>query len=75
MAEHGSVPAYAVATAGAPVDVAPSQRRRAAVTADPSEGVGKEEFDDLVANLGIESKPAVAPGRPAGGRRRARPVR
>jgi SecD/SecF fusion protein len=70
VAEHGAVPAYAVASAGAPVDVAPKQRkgRRAA---DPSEGVSREEFDDMVANLGVERAPVVAPPRqrPAGGRR------
>jgi len=76
----GTVPAYAVATAGAPVDIEPDQRRRAAapVTApqDPTQ-VSREEFDDLVRNLGIEEEPsdtrdrpaAAAAGRPAGGRR------
>jgi len=76
----GYVPAYAVATAGAPVDVEPAQRRRGApsVTApqDPTQ-VSREEFDDMVRNLGIEEataaaarKPAAAAaGRPAGGRR------
>ncbi len=73
IAEHGRVPAYAVVTAGQPVDVVPSKRRRAPATADPGQGVSREEFDDMVANLGVESKPAVAPARttsrPAGGRR------
>ena len=77
----GHVPAYAVATAGAPVDVEPGQARRgsASVTApqDPTQ-VSREEFDDLVRNLGIEGAPgpeesrkpaATAAGRPAGGRR------
>ena len=80
----GHVPAYAVATAGAPVDVEPGDRRRAAasITApqDPSQ-VSREEFDELVRNLGVEEaeaerdrererKPAAAAaGRPAGGRR------
>ena len=75
----GYVPAYAVATAGAPVDVEPGQPRRgrASVTApqDPTQ-VSRDEFEDLVANLGIEEeatatrKPAAtAAGRPAGGRR------
>jgi hypothetical protein len=70
-----------VATAGAPVDVEPAQRRRGAgsITApqDPTQ-VSREEFDDMVRNLGIEeatarrsqSQPAAAAaGRPAGGRR------
>jgi len=77
----GHVPAYAVATAGAPVDVEPGQARRgsASVTApqDPTQ-VSRDEFDDLVRNLGIEEAPgpaesrkpaATAAGRPAGGRR------
>jgi SecD/SecF fusion protein len=74
----GHVPAYAVATAGAPVDVEPSERRRGApsITApqDPTQ-VSRDEFDDMVRNLGIEEatarKPAAAAaaGRPAGGRR------
>ncbi|MEA2295591.1 MAG: SecD/SecF fusion protein, partial [Solirubrobacteraceae bacterium] len=71
LGEQGSVPAYAVAAAGAPVDVAPKSRRTARRTADPAEGVSQEEFDDLVANLGVERAPVVAPPRqrPAGGRR------
>jgi SecD/SecF fusion protein len=74
----GHVPAYAVATAGAPVDVEPGQRRRgtASITApqDPTQ-VSREEFDELVRNLGVEEaeerrKPAAAAaGRPVGGRR------
>jgi SecD/SecF fusion protein len=78
----GYVPPYAVATAGAPVDVDPTERRRAAasVTApqDPTQ-VSREEFDEMVRDLGIEEeepapqrtkKPAAAAaGRPAGGRR------
>ena len=74
----GEVPAYAVATAGAPVDVAPKDRkhRRDRVTQpdDPSRGVSREEFDDMVRDLGIEEEPQPAatpsgPARPTGGRR------
>ena len=74
----GYVPAYAVATAGAPVDVEPGKRRRgtASITApqDPTQ-VSRDEFDEMVRNLGVEEaerrKPAAAAaaGRPAGGRR------
>jgi SecD/SecF fusion protein len=75
----GYVPAYAVATAGAPVDVEPSQKRRGApsITApqDPTQ-VSRDEFDDMVRNLGVDSEPeparkpaAAAAGRPTGGRR------
>jgi SecD/SecF fusion protein len=73
----GSVPAYAVALAGQPVEVAPSPRRARSgrggtVTAsrDPRE-VSSEEFDDMVANLGLEEQRAAPSpaARPAGGRR------
>jgi SecD/SecF fusion protein len=75
----GTVPAYAVATAGAPVDIEPGARRRPARTGplsqDPTQGVSREEFDDMVRNLGVEgeraagSAPDAGPARPAGGRR------
>jgi len=72
----GYVPAYAVATAGTLVDVEPAERRApvsVAAAQDPTK-VSREEFDDMVRNLGIEDtgapKPAAAAaGRPAGGRR------
>jgi SecD/SecF fusion protein len=76
----GEVPAYAVATAGGPVDVDPARRSRRTtpVSHDPAQGVSRQEFDDMVANLGLESESQDAPrqaaaagaaGRPAGGRR------
>ena len=77
----GYVPAYATAEQGGPVDVAPAEPRggrRGGVTTpqDPSQGVSRAEFDDMVANLGIEEagrrEPAAAAARtnrPAGGRR------
>ncbi len=75
LAEHGAIPAYAVASAGGPVDVAPSTRRRR-TTADPAEGVSQEEFEEMVSQLGVETRPVVAPPRSAGqrppGGRRAR---
>jgi SecD/SecF fusion protein len=77
----GAIPAYATATAGAPVDVEPGARRTPArsVTApqDPTQ-VSREEFDEMVRNLGLEQaeaktggkRPAATgAGRPAGGRR------
>ena len=75
----GTVPAYATAGQGGPIDVEPAQRRRGggSITApqDPT-NVSREEFDDMVRNLGIEeatsrARPAAATtgGRPAGGRR------
>ena len=73
----GVVPAYAVATAGAPIDVAPKEGKRRGLTtpADPSRGVSNQEFEEMVRDLGIEEaeqrQPAAAraSGRPAGGRR------
>ena len=75
----GEVPAYAVAVAGAPVDVAPRDRKhrrdRLTQPVDPAQGVSREEFDEMVRDLGIEEEqperqPAAArSGRPAGGRR------
>jgi SecD/SecF fusion protein len=77
--ELGEVPAYATTAQGGPVDVAPSERRRPerAATADPAQGVSQREFDDMVANLGIDDAraatsqpaPAAGPSRPVGGRR------
>ena len=68
--QFGFVPPYAVATGGQPVDVAPApeaRRRQAAATAaDPSQGVSREEFDDMVRNLGIEeAEKAATAGRRA----------
>ena len=84
----GAVPAYATTAQGGPVDVAPAEPRggrRTGVTTpqDPSQGVSREEFDDMVRNLGVEEAEsrepaaagraaagrAAAAGRPAGGRR------
>jgi len=71
----GIVPAYAVATAGAPVDVAPKERKRRGVTTppDPTRGVSNQEFEEMVRDLGVEEErqPAAAraSARPTGGRR------
>ena len=74
----GYVPAYATAAQGGPVDVAPAEprRRRTSVTApqDPSQGVSREEFDDMVANLGVDEAPPPAPEPAGAGRTTARPA-
>jgi SecD/SecF fusion protein len=66
----GLVPAYAVATAGAPTDVEPGRKRRAerSITAptDPTQ-VSRSDLDDTVRNLGIEDKPAHKPEGPPQG--------
>jgi SecD/SecF fusion protein len=73
--ELGAVPAYATTAQGGPIDVAPKEGRGArslTAPADPTQ-VSRSEFDDMVANLGIDSQerqPAAAgPARPRGGRR------
>ena len=82
----GLVPAYAVAAQGGPVDIAPAEPRggrRTGITTpqDPSQGVSRDEFEEMVRDLGIdEPKPEPKPepaaartgSRPAGGRRAAR---
>src|SRR5215213_1499119 len=65
----GFVPPYAVAAAGAPVDVEPAKRKAkaASITApqDPTQ-VSRGDFDDMVRNLGIEEQEEAATrGRPA----------
>ncbi len=75
----GVIPPYAVATAGAPVDVAPKDPRggrRVTQPADPARGVSSHEFEEMVRDLGIEEEGQPQPqpagaraGRPAGGRR------
>jgi SecD/SecF fusion protein len=74
-AQFGHVPAYATPAQGGPVDVAPETARRGGritAPADPTD-VSRQDFDDMVANLGLENdRPAAAaagPSRPAGGRR------
>src|SRR4051812_27128345 len=58
----GIVPAYAVATAGAPVDVAPSEReqRRRRITEPeaPERGVSRQEFDEMVRDLHADAPPS-----------------
>ncbi|MBA2637294.1 MAG: protein translocase subunit SecD, partial [Solirubrobacterales bacterium] len=66
--ELGSVPAYATAIAGKPVDVSPGDgedrpRRRPRASEDPaSPQVSREEFDDMVRDLDVEPAAARRPG-------------
>jgi SecD/SecF fusion protein len=53
----GYVPAYATALGDAPVDVEPTKkpkRGRASLSDEPGEQLSKEEFDELVAEIGPE---------------------
>jgi SecD/SecF fusion protein len=58
----GIVPAYAVATAGVPVDVAPrDERRRPRRITEPEapdRGVSRQEFDEMVRDLHVDAPPA-----------------
>ncbi|HEY2142580.1 MAG TPA: protein translocase subunit SecD [Solirubrobacteraceae bacterium] len=58
--ELGSVPAYATAVEGAPVDVEPTQRkrgRRGSITApeEPGAQLSRDEFQELVRDLDVET--------------------
>lgn len=74
----GTVPAYATADQGGPIDVQPKERKRRSVSAPPGQEVSASEFQEMVKDLGIEGEEAAArqpaataaaSGRPAGGRR------
>jgi SecD/SecF fusion protein len=76
-ANGGVVPAYATAAGGAATEVepeAPKQpRKRLTAPDDPNRTVGREEFDELVADLGLEPDTArsatatAEPDEPAAG--------
>jgi SecD/SecF fusion protein len=63
----GEVPAYATEVGGAPVDVAPKERRRArrGLTApeDPERSVSRDEFDEMVRDISDEIEPEERPRR------------
>jgi SecD/SecF fusion protein len=63
----GHVPAYATELGGAPVDVAPKERRRGrrSLTApdDPQQSVSREEFDEMVRDISDEIEPEERPRR------------
>ncbi|MBE2315422.1 protein translocase subunit SecD [Solirubrobacter sp. CPCC 204708] len=76
----GTVPAYAVADQGGPIDVQPKERKRRSVSAPPGQEVSATEFQEMVQDLGIQEESttrqpaataaaAAAGGRPVGGRR------
>jgi SecD/SecF fusion protein len=64
--ELGSVPAYATALGGEPVDVEPSQARkrsrRGSIIApeEPGEQISRDEFQELVRDLDIDAAPTPA---------------
>jgi SecD/SecF fusion protein len=58
----GAVPAYAVATAGTPVDVAPAETRggprRLTAPETPDRSVSQHEFDQMVRDLHVDAPPS-----------------
>jgi SecD/SecF fusion protein len=63
-ANGGVVPAYAVAAGGAPVDVPPDEEhrvpRRLTQPDDPTRGVSRAEFDDMVRDLHADAPARTA---------------
>ena len=61
LANGGVVPAYATAAGGAATEVEPEEPKRASrrLTSpdDPNMQVGREEFQELVSDLGLEDEP------------------
>lgn len=60
--ELGTVPAYATAVGGGPVDVAPTERKRPArrlTSPDDPQSVSKEEFDAMVQDLHVDAPPTA----------------
>jgi SecD/SecF fusion protein len=61
--ELGAVPAYATVAGGAPEDVEPENKqkrgRRGRLTSpeEPGQQISRDEFQELVADLDVESKP------------------
>ena len=59
----GVVPPYAVSATGALVDVAPAEKerpgRRITEPEDPSRGVSKTEFDEMVRDLHVDAPPTA----------------
>ena len=50
----GEIPAYATTAQGGPIDVAPKERKRRSVSAPPGQEVSAAEFQEMVADLGVE---------------------
>jgi SecD/SecF fusion protein len=67
MRELGAVPPYATAIGGAPVDVEPEhkkrRRSRRGLSEEPGEQISRDEFRELVQDLGVDSE--AQPGKRA----------
>ena len=76
--ELGSVPAYATALGGQPVDVEPTQarkrNRRGSITApeEPGEQISRDEFQELVRDLDVDAEPKQKQQRSRRGRAASR---
>jgi len=73
--ELGAVPAYATTAAGAPEDVEPVQKRRRTRSGglvapeEPGQQISRDEFQELVRDLGVEGEPNGAGSSGAGARK------
>ena len=78
--EVGLVPAYATTEAGAPEDVEPAPKRRRTrrgsliAPEQPGQQISRDEFQELVRDLGVEETPARGERGPAGTQVARRPV-
>jgi SecD/SecF fusion protein len=67
--DSGEVPAYATTSAGAPEDVEPSQKRRRTRSGrltspeEPGQQISRDEFKELVQDLGVDGEAKSARGR------------
>ncbi len=74
--ELGAVPAYATTAAGAPEDVEPVQKRRRTRSGSlvapegPGQQLSRDEFQELVRDLGVEGEPNGAGSSGAGARKK-----
>jgi SecD/SecF fusion protein len=74
--ELGAVPAYATTASGAPEDVEPAQKRRRTRSGglvapeEPGQQISRDEFQELVRDLGVEGEPNGAAGSGSGARKK-----
>ncbi|HTB70604.1 MAG TPA: protein translocase subunit SecD [Solirubrobacteraceae bacterium] len=67
--ELGAVPAYATSAGGEPIDVEPAGKRKRSrrggliAPEEPGEQISRDEFQELVRDLDVESPPSAPPAR------------
>jgi SecD/SecF fusion protein len=78
--ESGLVPAYATTATGAPDDIEPEHKRRRSrrgsiiAPEQPGQQLSRDEFQELVRDLDVDSEPTGAPGTRAGTAQRTTPA-